>query len=804
MSLLFSGESEVNYISLNPDKTKIVCGYNNGHIIVYDLENYRHLITIKENIQSKKSSIYYVKYTPDNKYIISVNYFNCTISMYSNTDYSLIFKKSSLENYTSLDIHIDSNKFIVGTKSGRIYRFNINNNTFIEESYTNCSTNSKKTTIRCLCYSPCGNFYASASYNKNVILWSIDNEIINVFENHTNDVNTVSFSPDSNNLITGSDDSNIIIYDLKKNEIINILNYGSNIIMTAIYSDYGSKIFTCSFDNIIIWNSFSYEKDLIIDNPTKEKNIMTLLYNARNNTIIYAGDDKNIYFNDISEFLIHECLITFPLITNKILNQSYNIYYIEILLSNYNDFSTYLIKNNLLDKVSGFNGHNELLKYLSKYNLWKNNLSEFLHTIIFFIKGINHENYINPNYNNIILKYLDLIYAYLVYLNNFYKRKFSFAEIIDIQINRRIILELDYMIDKIKDLKKSSIYFNKKFRIKYINENGYNAGGLGREFFSNIEKQINDISYEEKFRNKIEKDIKTIILLGISKKNNCPIYLYNIIHDNLKKYIIMIISNSNVVEQSGSTTNIYMLKKNICEKLLLNDGKLKNSISFLLYGNNNAENIDKILTLQNKPENFNIFISEKYISNNNYSNKLGINTNIRYNNTNQYNLNNINSHIRKTIDALILNNTYIDYIDFFVSHFVEVKIDIDRFISNLLFENNSNLSELFLEDFKLKFKKLLIKLNKEELKSLNYLLSGSYRLQDNYIINIERIKIGNKYNNRDKLPIYHTCFNKIDIIYDSFLKNYLVTNSSNNITEESKNKFIQSINITMNSGFGIA
>ena len=43
----------------------------------------------------------------------------------------------------------------------------------------------------------------------------------------------------------------------------------------------------------------------------------------------------------------------------------------------------------------------------------------------------------------------------------------------------------------------------------------------------------------------------------------------------------------------------------------------------------------------------------------------------------------------------------------------------------------------------------------------------------------------------------------MDIIYDSFLKNYLATDSLNNITQESKDKFVQSINITMYSGFGI-
>ena len=68
--------------------------------------------------------------------------------------------------------------------------------------------------IRCVSYSPDGQFLATGSNDKTVNLWTQDGQFLVTLQGHTSSVNSVSFSPDSKILATGSADGTVKLWNL--------------------------------------------------------------------------------------------------------------------------------------------------------------------------------------------------------------------------------------------------------------------------------------------------------------------------------------------------------------------------------------------------------------------------------------------------------------------------------------------------------------------------------------------------------------------------------------------------------------
>jgi hypothetical protein len=151
------------------------------------------------------------------------------------------------------------------------------------------------------------------------------------------------------------------------------------------------------------------------------------------------------------------------------------------------------------------------------------------------------------------------------------------------------------------------------------------------------------------------------------------------------------------------------------------------------------------------------------------------------------------------IDDLIRRNIYINYLDFYLSHFLEVKVNKNMLLSRLQIINRTNINRTVFdfEKFKEKFIKLINGLNDEEIILFNRVISGSNLLQKEYKILVFNVHTTNNM----RMPRYHTCFSTMDIeSYKSFLKHYLCVDRNNRINSRCKDNFIRSLNLSIEAG----
>jgi hypothetical protein len=516
---------------------------------------------------------------------------------------------------------------------------------------------------------------------------------------------------------------------------------------------------------------------------------------------------------------------------------------ITSLLSDFNYFSDYYLNNNL-NNLSYEIYFIKLFEELTNKNInLINNINIFVDYIISFIDT-------NTNNNNIILNsYTKFIFGYIKYLHNYYNKEYLTPHNIynsTYPYDTEKGNELKYILKNIYEENYLDFFFTSRIHIKYKNANSYNYGGLLKTFFTNIEEQINEryslndkkeklklvkgqinftrlqlgrqkestkksiaienaknnsnekskkieiqkeklknyekdlekLNKEElKFSNdmsnltkKIEEvkvELKYIVLddyfelyiLAISKLNRCPIYLKN---ESLKNIILKkIIGLFNK-----------KLTKNIVEKLLLY--KIDYNINkYFTFSEDNILRIGVNKTING------LYNNLKTNNKNIVNKKISINNNL--NNSNEDNM------ISYINDILIKQyGIYKNLLDFYISHFIDFNINVDTLILNLkfLYESN-NLEHSEKKNFEKRFKLLLKSLSYDELRLFNLCVSGSYLLQPEYKVQINML-------DKKLLPVFHTCFNQIDIYnYKYFEKRFLKINDRNNLIKDKKNKILE-------------
>ena len=430
------------------------------------------------------------------------------------------------------------------------------------------------------------------------------------------------------------------------------------------------------------------------------------------------------------------------------------------------------------------------------------NFPTMIDNIYKFIKSIpnkvnnNKKSNINNFYAKTMYNFLvEVEYNKLSKTHNYNKKK--------ITTNNRSELK-----DLITYFDNNRINYNNSLRIIYENQRGINAGGLSRQFFNNIEEQLNYYYQKKRFQeSRIEllEELEKFQNMNKKEKMDLKQKLKNIIRERLRllnKKInedellninIENIKNSEYIEnipynkyEYNGIISLEMLIKILALSYYNNNNILYNKI---FYGNKYEIIINSIIKEFIFKNKFKKFIVNFYLQNPSEIINKEININSikvimdNYNSSNKNFLNKFNITRINNNNKNIINNTkedkkFIDLIKeyynnspytFYILHMIDFKIHKDKLIKNLTI-NFKNFNNNQKAEFEYKIISIIKDFNDEEIENFNFLISGSKKMCPKYIINII------KTNDSDKIE-YHTCFYTINIYISNIGNKNIIINT---------------------------
>nr|WP_322684703.1 ribosome assembly protein 4 [Nostoc sp. DedQUE07]MDZ8130659.1 ribosome assembly protein 4 [Nostoc sp. DedQUE07] len=122
---------------------------------------------------------------------------------------------------------------------------------------------------------------------------------VNTLEGHSDEVNSVAYSPNGQQLASASTDKTIKIWDASSGQLLKTLTGHSNSVTSVAFSPNGQQLASASFDNTIkIWDVSSGKLLKTLTGHNKEVNSVT--YSPNGQQLASASGDKTIKIWDVS------------------------------------------------------------------------------------------------------------------------------------------------------------------------------------------------------------------------------------------------------------------------------------------------------------------------------------------------------------------------------------------------------------------------------------------------------------------------------------------------------------------------
>ena len=148
--------------------------------------------------------------------------------------------------------------------------------------------------VNSVAFSPDGNTLASGSDDETIRLWNaVTGEHQKTLTEHTDDVNSVAFSPDGNTLASGSDDNTIHLWNAVTGEHQKTLTEHTDDVNSVAFSPDGNTLASGSDDETIrLWNAVTGEHQKTLTEHRNDVN--SVAFSPDGNTLASGSDDETI------------------------------------------------------------------------------------------------------------------------------------------------------------------------------------------------------------------------------------------------------------------------------------------------------------------------------------------------------------------------------------------------------------------------------------------------------------------------------------------------------------------------------
>ncbi|MEG4530314.1 nSTAND1 domain-containing NTPase [Microcoleus sp. D2_18a_D3] len=147
-------------------------------------------------------------------------------------------------------------------------------------------------TVQNISFSPDGQMFATASYDRTVKLWRRDGSLVKTLSGHTDAVMSVSFSPDAKMIASGSLDGTVRLWDSNGKLIRVIHAHKNDWVMSISFSPDGKTIATASDDKTVkLWR---LDGQLIGTLKGHKHWVWQVGFSPSGDRIITVSDDKTV------------------------------------------------------------------------------------------------------------------------------------------------------------------------------------------------------------------------------------------------------------------------------------------------------------------------------------------------------------------------------------------------------------------------------------------------------------------------------------------------------------------------------
>ncbi len=242
----------VNSIDFSPDGERLVSGSDDYTIKVWDIQDNRHIVTLRHITDYAQSQIKKVAFSPDGQQIISAGFHLKIWDIHTLREISTIRHDAWI--YT-LAFSTDGEMLAYGDTSGKIVVRKIKTHQEVIQFQADSDV---ITTVK---FSPNNTTLASGGINGGIKLWNIKNwERIGTLPTNGT-VTDINYSPNGN-ILANSDYESVNLWQIEDGEKITTLTGHKGWVNAAVFSPDGLSITSGGSDGTIrFWDVESYQED---------------------------------------------------------------------------------------------------------------------------------------------------------------------------------------------------------------------------------------------------------------------------------------------------------------------------------------------------------------------------------------------------------------------------------------------------------------------------------------------------------------------------------------------------------------
>lgn len=282
----FRIESDVTCFAFSPDGHRIVCGCENGLILIWSRRS-KTILGTADLSPFYKKGVTALAFSPDATRLVTTGG-EAIAHLWDGRTLDLL---DTLEEHdtpvVSVDFSPDGNTIATGSTDGSIRLWNSVGGDLMRTVIAH------KGAVQAIAFSPEGNRLASGSTDSRAKIWDASNgkEIASLI-GHAGAITGVAFNPDGQQLATCSADCTVRLWDLQGTNLQCLVGHASTVTHLAFNPD-GSRIISCARDRAVkIWNLREQQEHRTFQ--TNAEKVTAIAYSADSLQIGYATNRENI------------------------------------------------------------------------------------------------------------------------------------------------------------------------------------------------------------------------------------------------------------------------------------------------------------------------------------------------------------------------------------------------------------------------------------------------------------------------------------------------------------------------------